>query len=89
METINSLVPIFLLNALWQATLVAGVAAFFCAWLMRKVHSARNRHALWVAALLLSVGLPLLSTTSGSELDRKPSIVVNIVPQVRYLLSTI
>jgi beta-lactamase regulating signal transducer with metallopeptidase domain len=67
METINSLVPIFLLNALWQATLVAGVAAFFCAWLMRKVHSARNRHALWVAALLLSVGLPLLSLLRFDE----------------------
>lgn len=60
MEAISSLVPTFLLNALWQITLVAGVAAF-CARLMRNVSSARYHHRLWVAALALSVMLPLWS----------------------------
>lgn len=61
METISSLALTFLLNALWQITLIAGVAAFG-AWLLRNTAaSARSRHLLWVAALLLSVLLPSLS----------------------------
>ncbi len=61
METISSLVLTFLLNALWQITLVAGIAAFG-AWLLRNnAASERFRHLLWVAALSLSVLLPSLS----------------------------
>jgi len=61
METISSLALTFLLNALWQITLIAGVAAFG-AWLLRNTAaSARSRHLLWVAALVLSVLLPSLS----------------------------
>lgn len=53
------LVLTFLANAVWQVTLVAGVAG--CgAWLLRRA-PARYRHGLWVAALLIGLALPLSS----------------------------
>jgi beta-lactamase regulating signal transducer with metallopeptidase domain len=49
----------FLINALWQVALIAGVAS--CgAWLLRRA-PAKYRHALWAAALLLGFVLPLSS----------------------------
>jgi len=51
-----------LLNASWQIALVA-VFALVCDWLLRPA-AARYRHAVWVAALLLSLALPLLSSAS-------------------------
>jgi len=61
METINQFAPTFLLNAVWQITLIACVAAVG-SWLLRNTAaSARYRHLLWVAALILSVVLPLTS----------------------------
>src|SRR5258707_1809359 len=59
MPTISRLLVIFLLNSLWQTVLVAG-----CAWIasciLRNV-SARYRHRVWVAALILCWLLPLWS----------------------------
>src|SRR2546422_9903413 len=49
----------FLLNASWQIAMVVAFAAA-CDWLLRGT-SARYRHALWVAALVLALVLPLLS----------------------------
>src|SRR5436190_7988795 len=52
----------FLLNAVWEITLVAAVAAG-CAWLLRDATS-RYKHRLWVAAFIISSLLPVL-TSSG------------------------
>lgn len=59
METISRLFMVFLLNAVWQIALV-GLAALLGAWLTRNT-AARFRHTIWVAALVLSFGLPLLT----------------------------
>jgi len=50
----------FIVNALWQVLVVAALAALGD-WLLRRVAAARQRHFLWVAALVLSVMLPLWS----------------------------
>ena len=60
MRTINQLLLTFLLNSVWQIALIASLAAL-SAWLLRN-SAARYRHWIWVAALLLSLGVPL--TTS-------------------------
>jgi TonB family protein len=50
----------FLLNASWQMALVAVVASF--ADLLLRKTMARYRHRVWVAALMLSLALPLLTS---------------------------
>src|SRR5689334_25158930 len=50
----------FLLNASWQIALVAVVASF--ADLLLRKTMARYRHRVWVAALMLSLALPLLTS---------------------------
>jgi TonB family protein len=50
----------FLLNASWQVALVAVVASFADLLLRRTM--ARYRHRVWVAALALSLALPLLTS---------------------------
>jgi TonB family protein len=88
METISRLVLSFLLNALWQAALVAGVVALGAGMLSNG--PARYRHALWVMALGMSVLLPL-STLPGSvrknrqrwtgfAIDEAPSQVTMLPP---------
>lgn len=57
MTEISYLVLTFLANALWQVTLVAGGAG--CGALLLRRAPARYRHALWVAALLIGLTLPL------------------------------
>ena len=61
MRTISQLVLTLLLNACWQIALIAGAVAL-CDWLLRGT-AIRCRHLLWVCALMLSFGLPLLSTS--------------------------
>ena len=58
METISQWLLTFLSNALWQA-LVIVAAALCCDRLMRNA-SGRQRHFLWVVALVLCALLPLL-----------------------------
>jgi beta-lactamase regulating signal transducer with metallopeptidase domain/HEAT repeat protein len=70
MNRIADLIPTFLLNAAWQIAAVALVAAA-CARLLRDA-PARLRHALWVAALILSVALPLLSLYDSSPTTSTP-----------------
>src|SRR2546426_3560658 len=60
MRTISQLLLTLLLNACWQIALIAGAVAL-CDWLLRGT-AIRYRHLLWVCALTLSLGLPLLST---------------------------
>lgn len=57
MDRISETVASFLLNATWQITLIA-LVAWFCSHLLRNA-AARYRHALWVAALVMSIALPL------------------------------
>jgi|SRR5271157_531426 len=57
METISRALLTFLLNALWQVPLAAAVAALGCRFMRRG--PAWHRHALWVAALVAAVLLPL------------------------------
>jgi len=59
MDRINEIALTFLLNAVWQITVVT-FAASICARLLRDA-PARYRHALWVVALMLSITLPLWS----------------------------
>jgi TonB family protein len=66
MKTISELLLTFLLNAFWQIALIAAVAAFGD-WLLRRT-LVRYRHFLWVAALGLSLVLPLVtSVLSGNS----------------------
>jgi beta-lactamase regulating signal transducer with metallopeptidase domain len=65
MEEINRLALTFLLNALWQAPVVAAVAGA-CSLLLKKSPS-RHRHLVWVAALALACLLPLASLFSLAE----------------------
>src|ERR1035438_7490281 len=59
METISRYLLTFLLNSLWQIPLAAGVAALACRMLRRG--PASHRHAVWVAALVAAVLLPVAS----------------------------
>jgi len=56
------LLPI-LLNASWQILLVVMFASL-CAWLLRGT-AAWHRHAVWLAALGLSICLPILSSSKS------------------------
>ena len=69
MRTIPQLLLTFLLNAAWQVLVITACAAL-CDWLLRGT-AARYRHALWVAALFLSICVPVLSS---SHLI-KPSVI--------------
>ena len=59
MRIISQILLNFLINASWQLALIAAVASV-CAWLLRTT-VPRHRHLLWVAALVMSVGLPWLT----------------------------
>lgn len=59
METLSRAVATFLLNLVWQAPLIAVLAALLALALRRA--PARQQHVLWAAALILSVLLPLWS----------------------------
>jgi TonB family protein len=66
MKTINAFLLTFLLNALWQIALVAAAAALGD-WLLRRTF-VRYRHFLWVAALGLSLLLPVVTAVrSGTS----------------------
>ena len=69
METVSRLLLTFLLNSLWQVTLVAGVAALG-AWMLRN-GPARYGHGLWAMALGLAVLLPLWSASQSLTLSVK------------------
>src|SRR5438552_3756303 len=62
MRTVTELALTFVFNAVWQVALI-GIFAVASACLLRRI-TARYRHLLWVAALLLSLMLPALSCLS-------------------------
>ena len=59
METISRSLLTFLLNSLWQIPLATAVAALACRFMRNG--PAGHRHAVWVAALIAAVLLPLAS----------------------------
>jgi len=59
MRTVAQLLVTFLLNAAWQIAVVSAFAAVG-AWLLRGT-AAWCRHSVWVAALVLSLCLPIVS----------------------------
>lgn len=61
MRTSSEFLLTVLLNACWQILLIAAVASLG-SWLLRN-SSARYRHWLWVAALVLSFLMPLTGAT--------------------------
>jgi beta-lactamase regulating signal transducer with metallopeptidase domain/uncharacterized membrane protein YkoI len=60
MRISSQLLLTFLLNAVWQIALIAALASAG-AWLLR--HSTRYQHWLWVAALCLSLLVPVLTAS--------------------------
>lgn len=77
MPSISQFFLTFLLNAAWQVALVA-LAASVCARLLRGA-PARYRYGVWVAALVLSLFLPILTSsqlTTGNVFDRQPAAPV-------------
>jgi beta-lactamase regulating signal transducer with metallopeptidase domain len=73
MNRISEAIPTFLLNAAWQVGAVALVASA-CARCLRDA-PALLRHSLWVAALTLSVALPLLSLCTSSSAQPTPEAI--------------
>ncbi|HEY3025449.1 MAG TPA: TonB family protein [Pyrinomonadaceae bacterium] len=86
MRTVAQLLVTFLLNAAWQIAVITAVAVV-CAWLLRPT-APWQRHAVWVAALVLSLGLPLASclllvkSLQGSAPEPTPiaAAPINIAP---------
>src|SRR4051812_10709742 len=72
----------FLLNSLWQIPLIAAVAALAC-YIMRN-GPASHRHAVWVAALLAAIVLPLQSVGRNNGTTATD---VELAPQVQALRS--
>jgi len=86
METLSLLVLSFLLNALWQVALVAGVATLG-AWMLRN-GPARYRHALWAVALGMSVLLPVstLRRSVSGDRQRWTDLQIHEAPRVVTML---
>ena len=70
MDALSRWVATFLLNSLWQVTLVAAAAAL--ADLGWRRAPARYRHALWAMALAAAVVLPATSLLTREERSRTP-----------------
>jgi beta-lactamase regulating signal transducer with metallopeptidase domain len=71
---ISPLLLTFLLNSLWQIALIATLASV-SAWLLRD-SAARYRHWIWVSALLLSIAVPLATSSRIlTTLSSKPQPV--------------
>ena len=68
----SELLLTFLINAIWQIPLIA-LAAAVGAWLLNQ-YSAKYRHWVWVAALLLSLLVPSFAT-SRLRLNNEPASV--------------
>jgi len=65
MDAISHLLVTYSLNALWQVPLILAAAAL-CARLMRRAPAA-FRHRVWLAALVLSALLPLVSLGRATD----------------------
>ena len=61
MRTVSQELLRLLVNASWQILILASLASV-CSWVLKNA-SARQRHFVWVAALLFSVSLPWFAGT--------------------------
>jgi beta-lactamase regulating signal transducer with metallopeptidase domain len=68
MNPINEIVVTYVTNALWMTCVIAAVTALLSRALRRGPSS--HRHALWVAALLLTVLLPFASLRGSRNNDK-------------------
>lgn len=82
MDALSRWVLTFLLNSLWQVTVVVGATAL-CDLVLRRA-PARYRHALWMIALVAAVLLPAASTRT-LRTQRTPAIAAVQVPVQSYL----
>src|SRR5690349_6541108 len=74
MRTSSELLLTFLLNAVWQIALIAALASFG-AWLLRDA-AMRYRHRLWVAALSLSLLVPVVTAVRTlAAISAAPEVV--------------
>ena len=74
MKTVTQILLTFVLNALWQGTLIVGFAAL-ADWLLRRV-APRFRHYLWVVTLFACLIIPALSCLplSGSGTAQRTAL---------------
>ena len=70
MRSLAQLLLTVLLNASWQIAVVTVFAAS-CSWLLRGT-AAWCRHSVWVAALVISLCLPIISGMNALELAPDP-----------------
>ena len=68
MKTISYLLLTFLLNSVWQIALVVAFAAAG-AWVLRNI-GGPHRHLLWMAALALSLALPISTALRSGDVTR-------------------
>ena len=84
MKTSSQLLLTFLLNAVWQIALIAALASFG-AWLLRR-SAIRYQHWLWVAALCLSLLVPVVTAVRavpiGSVSSLQPSFERELINPV-------
>jgi beta-lactamase regulating signal transducer with metallopeptidase domain/uncharacterized membrane protein YkoI len=74
MRSLVQLLLTILLNACWQIAVVTLFAAC-CSWLLRGT-AAWCRHLVWVAAMVISLCLPIISALNKIEPPPKPEAVV-------------
>src|SRR4030095_1746920 len=74
----SELLLTFLLNAIWQIPLIASAAAVG-AWLLNQ-SSAKYRHWVWVAALLLSLLVPSIATSRLGLNNEAASVARENIP---------
>lgn len=72
----------FLLNAFWQTALII-LAAMIGTWLLRDAGS-RSKHVVWVAALFLSLTLPLLTAIWFNAPEMTGHAETTAVSQVHF-----
>jgi len=79
MQPISRLITTFLLNSLWQVSLIT-FAAYGCSRLARTL-SASRQHVIWVAGLALSIAVPFLMLARRSSWllpSQEPARVVDV-----------
>ena len=83
MRSLAQLLLTVLLNASWQIAVVTLFAAC-CSWLLRGA-AAWSRHSVWVAALVISLCLPLISGLNALDLSPVPKQQVTRIEPAQSL----
>jgi beta-lactamase regulating signal transducer with metallopeptidase domain len=81
MRTSSELLLTFLLNSVWQIALIAALATLG-AWLLRQ-SAMRHQHRIWVAALCLSLLVPLATAVRTVRIGSAPSAQPEVISPVR------